>query len=71
MQSIVPQMRVGDKVQVPTPCLRFTHSGIDARMVFKHRTHAKHSVYELVDDLWREHISGVGGWTREEQPGIL
>ena len=29
------------------------HDCIDARMCFKHGAHAGHSVYQLVDELWR------------------
>ena len=37
----------------PVPCLRFTHSGIDSRMVFTHDNHEEQSVYQTLDALFR------------------
>ena len=38
---------------VPVPPLRWTHSGIDRRMIFAHDEREGRSVYETTDNLWR------------------
>ena len=38
---------------VPVPLLRWTHSGIDSRMMFAHDAQEGRSVYETTDQLWR------------------
>jgi hypothetical protein len=42
-----------DVVHIPVPLLRWTHSGIDAMMIFKA---SQHSVYETVDALWKDRL---------------
>ena len=41
-------------ISVSVPLLRWSHNGIDWRMIFAHDERAGHSVYEAVDELWRD-----------------
>ena len=38
---------------VPVPALRWTHDGIDKRMIFAHGERQGRSVYETTSELWR------------------
>ena len=59
--AIVPttysQVASPQEIQVPIPVLRFTHDAIDSRMCFKEGEHAGHSVFAMVDQLWRSQCS--------------